>query len=231
MIKIPYSGALILFSVSTYAGYSQFGQDQFVKENFFIDKKDGIFVDIGAHDGKTINNTFMFEQNGWKGICIEPMELIFEKLIRNRSCTCIQGCISDISGPQEFLHVISGNLHVEMLSGLASKYTPEHRQRVERELKRTGGKLEVIMVQCYLLHAILDEHHIDQIDYLSIDTEGGELDILKTIDFNRVTITVIDVENNNSHDRSIQKFLEEKGYIYIKRLGVDEIYYRNTSLL
>jgi FkbM family methyltransferase len=230
MMKIPYIGALALFSVAAYAGYSQFGQDQFVKDNFFTDKKDGIFVDIGAHDGKTINNTLMFEQSGWKGICIEPMELIFEKLIRNRSCICIQGCISDTAGVQEFFHVISGNLHVEMLSGLASKYTKEHRRRVERELERTGGKLEVIIVQCYLLHAILDEHHMDHIDYLSIDTEGGELDILKTIDFSKVPITVIDVENNNPNDRSIQIFLENKGYMYIKRLGVDEIYYRNISL-
>ena len=53
--------------------YSQFKQDQFLNEVLFNNKKNGFFIDIGAHDGVTISNTLFFEkQNDWKGICIEP---------------------------------------------------------------------------------------------------------------------------------------------------------------
>jgi hypothetical protein len=60
--------------------YSQYGQDKFLFENFFINKKEGFFLDIGAHDGVNGNNTFLFEKIGWSGVCIEPIPSVFEKL-------------------------------------------------------------------------------------------------------------------------------------------------------
>lgn len=95
--------------------YSQYGQDQFVHEKFFKDKKDGVFIEIGAYDGKNLSNTFFFEKElGWEGICIEPLPHVYQILKQNRSCTCIQGCIAEKNGSVSFMQV-SG---VEMLTSI-----------------------------------------------------------------------------------------------------------------
>ena len=68
---------------------------------------------------------------------------------------------------------------------------------------------------------------IKEINYLSIDTEGNELDILQSIDFDKFNIKVISVENNHPEDFSINKFLTKKNFNYFDNIGVDEIYYQN----
>ena len=65
--------------------YSQFEQDKFIYENYFINKTKGYFVDIGAHDGITFSNSKFFEELGWDGVCIEPNPKIFEKRM-NKLC-------------------------------------------------------------------------------------------------------------------------------------------------
>jgi hypothetical protein len=66
--------------------HGQISQD-LIAYLFFNRKKDGFFVDIGANDGVTYNNTFVFEQLGWKGICVEqPHPAVFKKLVANRKC-------------------------------------------------------------------------------------------------------------------------------------------------
>jgi hypothetical protein len=58
---------------------------------YFKGKKDGFFIDIGAYDGITISNTYALEKIGWKGICVEPVPEIYDRLIKNRKCECIKG--------------------------------------------------------------------------------------------------------------------------------------------
>jgi len=216
-------------TINSYAGekysfYSQFGQDKYVFESFFKDKKDGIFVDVGAYDGVVMSNSKFFEDTmNWKGICIEPIPEIFEKLQKTRKAKCIHGCISNTEGVAQFFHITSEKCCVGMLSGLLDKYDPRHMHRAKRETDEADERYEVINVPCYLLNNILEENDIYHIDYLSIDTEGGELDILKSIDFDKFDIEIIGVENN-FNDPMFQQFLKTKGYVLIKHLGCDEIY-------
>lgn len=222
--------ALLLVTFTVFSGYhSQYKQDQFVNERFFHNMRNGVFVDIGAHDGSTYSNTLFYEQDlGWRGICFEPMPEVFEKLIQCRSCICIKGCITNTTGTKSFLRVSSPHVDTEMLSGLLDKYDPRHLQRVNREIAQFGGSKEVITVTCYNLNDILAQHNITHIDYLSIDTEGGELDILKSIDFDAVSIHVIGVENNFPKNSSIRQFMEQKGFSFVARVRCDEIY-ENTQ--
>ena len=200
--------------------YSQYQQDQYVYEKFFKNKKNGIFVDIGAHDGITLSNTYFFEKNmGWTGICVEPIPEVYNRLKDNRSCLCIHGCVFDNRESVPFLK-ISG--WAEMLSGIIENYDPQHVKRIQWEIELNGGQSEIINVKCYNLMELLTDNHIQHIDYLSIDTEGGELGILQSIDFSRIDIDVIEVENNY-HD-SFQVFLEPLGFRKICDLGPDEIY-------
>ncbi len=207
--------------------YSQYQQDQYIYENFFKNKQNGVFVDIGAHDGISLSNTYFFEKTmGWTGICVEPIPEVYNRLKNNRNCLCVQGCIFDKRESVPFLK-ISG--WAEMLSGIIENYDPHHVKRIQWEIDLNGGQSEVINVKCYNLMQLLLDNHIQHIDYLSIDTEGGELGILQSIDFSRIDIDVIEVENN--YLGPFQAFLEPLGYKKICDLGPDEIYRKTKDPL
>lgn len=201
--------------------YSQFGQDKFVNEQFFHDKTNGIFVDIGAHDGIFLSNTYFFEQQrNWRGICVEPLPEVYKELCKNRTCYTVKGCIAPFNGPAALLQVIG---YSEMLSGLVDNYDPRHLQRIHHEVQERGGKTQEIEVTCFRINDLLENYQFYHIDYVSLDIEGGELEVLKSIDFDRFIIDVIDVENNYN-DPQIKSFLTSKGYKFVTKLGCDEIY-------
>lgn len=205
---------------------AQWGQDRFINETFFKDLKNGVFVDIGAHNGVIYSNTYHFEKElQWNGICVEPLPERFKELSANRSCTCVQGCVCDIEGPSKLIMVSSPFVNTEMLSGLLHKYDPKHLERLKKELKHYGGTCEVIDVQCYLFNKLLEREGIKHVNLLSIDTEGGEFDILSSIDFSKNTIDVIAVEDNYN-DARFQPFLKKMGYRFVKRIWADLLFVR-----
>lgn len=202
---------------------SQAGQDQFVYENFFSHKKDGFFLDIGAHDGVSFSNTYFFEKElGWKGICFEPLPHLFAQLRACRNCVCINACVSDTEGTVPFLHLDSCD---EMLSGMCCTYDQRQLKTVMHDIDTLGGQCNILQLPSVNLNKVLKEHTITHIDFLSLDTEGSELEILKSIDFSMITIDVIAVENN-FNEPHVQTFLESKGFILITHLHVDDIYIR-----
>lgn len=203
--------------------YSQCGQDRFIYENFFQMKRGGVFVDIGAHDGISLSNTYFFEQQGWSGICIEPIPEIFNQLKNNRRCLCIQGCVGKEAEAIPFLRIFGDPPNLEMLSGIVENYDPKHLERIQKNISDLGGSSTLISVRSLDLTKLLIENGIFYVDYLSIDTEGGELDILKSIDFSQIEIDVISVENNY-HINGFKEFLEPLGYVLVHQLEQDEIY-------
>lgn len=202
--------------------YSQKGQDKFLNEHLFKNKRDGVFIEVGAHDGISFSNTYFFEKKlGWKGICVEPNPNMFAKLRLNRDCVCEQLCISDSEGKKDFL-LCSGYM-LEMYSGLLDNYDPRHLDRIENEMHQFGGDKTVIMVDCIPLQKLFDKYSLNHIDLLSIDIEGGELAAIKSIDFDKVYIDVILIENNFD-ENYVKDYLEAKNYLFIKHIGKDDIY-------
>lgn len=204
--------------------HSQWGQDQIVNDRFFHNKKDGIFIDIGAHNGIMFSNSLFYEKElNWNGICIEPIPIRFEELKMNRNCICIQGCISDRTGKNQFLYVDCKKTSVEMLSGLVDKYDPKHVDRINKAITAFNGKTEMIDVDCFLFNDLLEKNNISHVDFLSIDTEGGEFDIISTIDFSRYAVDVIVLEDNY-HDPRFVPYLAEKGFDLEERIKHDMIF-------
>lgn len=198
--------------------YSQCDQDKYVNETFFKNKRNGIFVDIGAHSGIEISNTYFFEKTlDWTGICIEPIPDLFSELKKNRKCICIQGCISDHVGKAQFIKFSSPN---EWFSGLSDKYNPNQIINLENYGVREH---ELIEVDCFLLNDLLDSYDITHIDFLSIDTEGGEFDIISSIDFSIFQIDVITIEDNFNDSRFLP-FLNSKGFEFVTKLEQDLIF-------
>jgi len=196
--------------------YSQFGQDSFVLD-YFNNKRNGIFIDIGAYDGVSLSNTYYLEKElGWTGICFEPIPNIFNKLEKNRNCVKIMAGVSNKSGPEIFTYIIG---HGEMLSGITQDYDTKHLQLI----KEVGGINEELSLKTVVLDDILEEYKIYEIDYLSLDTEGSELKILKSINWDKFNIKVMTIENAyNKFEQT--DFVLSKGYHLLSRLGVDDVF-------
>lgn len=173
--------------------YSQSKQD-YIIDILLNGQVNGFFVDIGAHDGISLSNSYFFEkERGWHGICVEPIPEVFEKLKKNRNCKLINGAISETSEKTTFIKV-SG--YAEMLSGISKFRDSRHQGRTLSEISQHGGQMEEIEIKTYSFDEVFQKLDVKKIDYLSLDIEGGELEVLKSINFKKYNISILTVENN-----------------------------------
>jgi FkbM family methyltransferase len=196
---------------------------EWVRDNINFSDEELFYVDIGANDGLIVSNTAHFDLNlGWKGICVEPHPRAFSELQKNRPNSInLNYCITDSEGEVDFLS-ISG--YAEMLSGIKNFYSEDHLKRIDSEIKKHGGEKQIIKIVSKPLWEVLKKYDVKKIDYLSIDTEGSEFEILNGIDFDQVDIRVISTEN--SSNKEINKLLQNKGYIFAGFVCGDEIYHK-----
>ena len=224
-------------------GYqSQIGQDLYLNRWFFKDRGPGFFVDVGAYDGLVGSNTFYFEKHlQWNGIAFEPNPPAFEALGANRSCDLIQGCAYNVDGQISFLGLSKseksnaksrspGSL-VSMIfdpshGGTMLGGIPRHMNQVRWvEWIRKAMKLDqtVETVPCYRLDTVLKDRGVKVVDYLSIDVEGAELEMLRGIDFEQVQVNVISIEHNHEFSE-VYDLLTTSGFEYQGLLFFDEIF-------
>lgn len=163
---------------------------------------------------------------GWHGVAIEPIKEVYQKLVKNRKCLAINGCIAAKTG-KEYFRVISGKS--EMLSGLIREYDPKHLKRIPNSVKNDGGEVKDIEIKSYNFNDLLEKVNIIEADYVNIDTEGAEYNILKSIDFERVHVSVLSVENNYS-DYRIPKLMAKNGFELCAIVGDDDIYRNNKHM-
>ncbi len=202
---------------------SQYRQDEIV-DILLSHKTEGFFLDIGAYDGVNYSNSYYFEkERNWKGICVEPIPSVFSTLSKNRNCILINGAISDNEGEVSFVHVTG---YAEMLSGIRKFRNEKHILRTEREILENGGKINDIICKTYNINALLSNYDIETVDYLSIDTEGGEFEILKSIDFNNFQIKILTVENNYQDER-LKRYMENRGFFHLFKYESDDFYSSN----
>lgn len=186
--------------------YSQIGQDAWVIERI---SEPGYFVDIGATDGITNNNTYALEGRGWSGICVEPNLDCYTKLKNNRNCIISTAAIYPIGGKD-----------LELI--VAGEYSTlyEYADSDHHYTKRQHGFRQRVVTMT--LDELLKLHKAPKkIDYLSLDVEGAELDILKNFSWN-YEIRLITVEHNNGRNKDpLADLLEGMGY---KRAPEDSLW-------
>ena len=183
---------------------------------YFRGKRDGFFLDIGAHDGRTYSNSYVFERLGWRGACVEPLPDVFELLRRNRRCDCYRAALAASGAPDAvFIHALG----VDTLSGLESEMAAGHEDWIVRE----GGSPERIRVKTLTFSDLMGYYpDLRTVDFLSLDVEGAEMSILRSIDFDTYDfglITVECVEEREGED--LRGFMAEKGYEALADLGLD----------
>ena len=182
---------------------SQLGQDLFalLYSGF---KKDGFFIEVGATDGITLSNSFLLEKYfGWTGILVEPEQSWHPLLRKNRDSVIDSRAIWSESG-RELEFVTDG-----VLSSLVA--------RSNRDMHSRSGP--VSLVQTVSLTDLLVQHNCPkQIDYLSIDIEGSELDLLQNFPGPEFRIRCISIEHNYSASRTqIYETLTRSGYTQVGR--------------
>ena len=198
--------------------YSQYKQDEYLEATVFKGYKDGFYVDVGSHDGVSLNNTLYFEKNNnWRGINIEPIKGVFDKLVENRSADAninINCAVCNCDGEADF-YLNEG--YTEMLSWIIENYDAKHFERLNKENDANAATTQVIKVNTRRLETIFDEHAVSHIHYLSIDVEGAEFEVIKSINFDKVFIDVVGFENNYEEvSEPIIRYLEDKGFKVIK---------------
>jgi len=195
---------------------------------FFNYKRNGIFIDIGAYDGFTWSNSLALEKYyDWKGICVEPIPEVFEKLKEKRTAKCVQAAVTDFDGIVDFIKVQG---YAEMLSGIIETMNSSHRKRIDDEIKNRGGKQEIIKLKAEKLQTIIDREDIKNIDYLSIDVECGELKVLSGVDWDKTNITLISCEVNRYEDSNYQvifDYFKSINYTHLGRVCGDEFFSSN----
>ena len=214
---------------------SQDHQDEYLETTVFKGYQNGFYVDVGAHDGVSINNTLYFENNNhWTGINIEPIKAVFDKLVANRPNSInLNVAVCNEDGETEFL---CNTGYTEMISGIKNTFDSRHLDRLSNENNKMGSTTEIIKVNTNRLDTIFQEHHVSHVNYLSIDVEGAEFEVIKSINFDNVFIDVIGFENNYA-DVSIPiiDYLEHKNFVLIHRsldifmIHKDSIFYKKTE--
>lgn len=181
------------------ASHSQLRQDLFGLSMLDF-KENGFFVEFGGTDGVEWNNSLLMEQKfGWNGILAEPARQWHAELKKNRRATIDTRCVWKASG--EHLDF------TETPRGANSSITQFVKKR--RQLRGTTYQVETIT-----LNDLLEQHDAPAVvDFLSVDTEGSEFDILNAVDYDRWSFRVMVVEHNMAPQRQdIFKLLTSKGY-------------------
>lgn len=200
--------------------FSQAGQDKIIREFFFKNKKNGFFVEIGAFDGIQGSNCYHFEKFlNWDGIALEPSRIQFEKLKKNRKCKILNEAVSHEIKEVEFIEVIEG---LTQMSGINDNFYQRNMNIIS---KNERSKTQSINLKTITFEQAVPKNA--SIDYLSIDIEGGEMDLLNSINFNDNYIKVISVENNVPAEQNFKDFFDSKNFVYFDRVGQDEIFYNS----
>ena len=214
--------------------YSQIGQDKMVYNYYGSDFK-GYFIELGAFDGIHLSNTYALEKNGWNGICIEPDYNQFNKLKENRKCHTICELVYSDKREVEFiieerneLSKIKNNNEekdssIQFLNDKSEPVLNTLNTDFHNKEKRTTTTLTEILQKC---------NAPTHIDYMSLDTEGSEYDILQGIDFDKYTFGILHIEHNYREIRrkNIREFLKTKGYSFISENQFDDIYIKTSMV-
>ena len=194
---------------------SQVGQDIWVTSKLKC-KKNGYYLDIGASDGQHISNTLILDKKfNYIGLCIDP----FPKNMKNRTCKVIKKAI--YNKDDEFVDFIAPG---SMLGGISEMITSKSKHYDSVKDKK------IVKVETITPTTLFEQNQVPNIiDYLSLDIEGGELEVLKNIPFDKYCIRNISVEHNFEEPRrtDIKNLLVSKGYKYEGELKHDDLYSKN----
>lgn len=200
-----------------YTGQNQ--EDKLISEWFGQFK--GIVLEIGANDGKTYSNSLHFIKNGWGAVLVEPSHKVFPKLQNlhegNNRVFMVNAAIANHNGTAKLLD--SGDFLLKGTCSLLSTLKPE-------EVKRWGDvTFEETEVVTITFDTLLNSSPYKEFQFISIDCEGFDLEVLRQIDLDKVGCRAICIEHN-SFPHIVSQIRE-----YCLPYGFKEIGYNAENIL
>ena len=174
---------------------------------YFTNQKSGYFVEFGATGGFELSNTYLLEKEyGWSGILAEPARVWHKDLFANRSCHISVECVYSVSGEKiHFSEVQNKTLSTISAFGNQDLHSQERLHS------------ETYFVDTISLIDLLQKFNAPKtIDFLSVDTEGSEFELLRDFRFDLFKFKFICIEHNfTSNEVRIDELLWQNGYIRI----------------
>lgn len=186
--------------------FSQIDQDRYYIEHVINGKRQGRFLDVGAHDGIQTSNTYALETYlDWTGICVEANPELAELCEKNRQGSdVVQAAVWSDEREVEFSLPCSGNDFLSRINGIA------HNQNY---FSADFRESTVLKMRTRTLSDILGPEP-QYFDYFSLDVEGAELEALKGINWQATSFGFIALEfgYRNEFLKDIVEYLDTKNY-------------------
>jgi len=216
----------LLYGRHAKISYSQTGEDLIVDSVMTsLDIPRPSYLDIGAHDPVYLSNTYIFYRKGCRGVCVEPDPVLHKKIVKKRpGDVCLNigiGASEEKSAP---FYIMSTPTLNTFSREEAERYQGYGRERI----------LNVVDTPLVSVNRIVERYFPNGVNFISLDVEGMDLPILKSIDFASCRPQVLCVETlTYTEDKSEEKiegilsFMSENGYLiyadtYLNTIFVDK---------
>ena len=204
--------------------YGQWETDKFI-EKYFPDQKTGYCIEVGAADGIKGSNTKYFEDLGWNALCIEPNKLFSASLEFHRNLVRYYA-VAAHHKHHDTLTVFNVG-EKKIMSSLSSLRPDARLVDAHKHIINGTSSIEVpVRTLPYILKETVQDTPFEnqtKIDFISIDTEGTELEVLKGFDFSHYDVKLFVVENNYS-DPEIEEYMNLKGYVLQERWKINDFF-------
>ena len=192
-------------------------------QKYFDPGYSGVCIDIGAGFGTERSNTYYFEKKYWRCLCIEPNPGLYNHMRMYRRLALNIACSNyDKKGVSFQIYDINDG-NQEAISSLVVD------KRLVESHKGMINKVEEIKVEVKKLDTVLSRINLEKIDFVSIDTEGTELEVLMGFDINRWKPSLFIIENNFEESKFLD-YLRDFGYKFSQRIGVNDFFTRGEEM-
>jgi FkbM family methyltransferase len=202
---------------------AQHGEDRWLEAYF--KGEPGFFVEVGAYDGIVLSNTYFLESIGWSGILIEPDPAKAARCRANRPKARVYECAAVASDATKSItfNVVEGG---EVYSAAG-----ELTELQQKRLQGWGLTPKPMTVAARTLDSMLAEVAPPRVDFVSIDVEGGEVDVLRGFDLARWRPRVVMVEvNSRVRSTGVREAFTRQGYVYLESIDINQVYVPMTEL-
>ena len=195
--------------------YAEFAEDIMINR-IFKNFNSGFYIDIGAYHPYKGSLTYYLYKKGWRGINIDISKVSIDlfNISRQRDIN-INCAISNYDGETVYYE----NSEINQQNSLSQ--SNDHQKKIK--------------IKCYKLNTVLNTNNINNIDFINIDTEGNELEILESIDFEKIDPLLITIEDNSfelNNKTKIKKinFMKTKNYELLNVIGVTLFFVKKSSI-
>lgn len=182
---------------------NSYSAEEWIIRDFFQDRKDGFFVDVGANHYRITSNTYYLETRlNWSGLAVEPLREFEADYVQHRPRTrFLPFFVSDVSNQQAKMYVLGRNT---LISSAERRFTEQH-----------GEKASAIEVPAITLTDLLDAERVERVDLLSMDIELWEPKALAGFDIKRFQPQLVCIEVHPEVRQWILDYFARHEYVVV----------------